>query len=80
MLGKLIDGRLVVASGKYLEYNGMIITNPREEDWRMAGYKDVIDGEHLPEKESYFESPVYADDGEVIRITYEYKEIPDDDL
>lgn len=80
MLGKLVNGRLIVARGKYLEYDGMIITNPREEDWRKAGYKYVIDGEHLQEKEGYYESPVYTDDGEVIRITYEYKEIQDDDL
>lgn len=78
MLGKLVDGNLVIAHGKYIEYDGMIITNPREEDWRMAGYKDVIDGEHLPEKEGYYEHPVYSDDGDVIRTTYEYREIIED--
>ena len=56
-----------------------IVANPREEDWREAGYKDVIDGEHLQPKEGYYESPVYTDDGEVIRTIYEYKEIIEDD-
>ena len=79
MLGKLVDGNLVIAHGKYIEYDGMIITNPREEDWRMAGYKDVIDGEHLPPREGYCERPVYSDDGDVIRTTYEYREIIEDD-
>ena len=60
MLGKLVDGNLVIAHGKYIEYDGMIITNPREEDWRMA-------------------RPVYSDDGDVIRTTYEYREIIEDD-
>lgn len=80
MLGKLVNGNLISAHGKVLVFDDVVIANPREEDFIRAGYKDVIDGEHLPEKEGYYESPVYTDDGEVIRTTYEYKEVLDDNL
>ena len=78
MLAKLIDGQLHVASGKILIIDDEVIVNPREEDWKRAGYKEVKDNP-LPEKEGYYQVPEYSEDDEYIYINYHYEEIPDDE-
>jgi len=77
MLGKLVDGQLKIASGKILIIDDEVIVNPREEDWRMAGYKDIVDNK-LPDKEGYYKVPEYSEDDEYIYINYHYEEIPDE--
>jgi len=78
MLGKLIDGHLKIASGNVLIIDDEVIVNPREEDWKRAGYKEVKDN-RLPEKEGYYQVPEYSEDDEYIYINYHYEEIPDDE-
>lgn len=78
MLGKLIDGHLRIASGNVLIIDDEVIVNPREEDWKRAGYKEVKDN-RLPEKEGYYQVPEYSEDDEYIYINYHYEEIPDDE-
>lgn len=78
MLGKLVDGQLKIASGKILIIGDEVIVNPREEDWRRAGYKDIIDNP-LPEKEGYYQVPEYSEDEKYIYINYHYEEIPDEE-
>ena len=77
MLAKLIDGQLKIASGKVLIIGDEVIVNPREEDWKRAGYKEVIDNK-LPEKEGYYQVPEYSEDEEYIYINYHYEEIPEE--
>lgn len=80
MLGKLKDGQLIVANGKILEYNGLIVTNPRDEDWIEAGYKEVVEGEQLPLKDGFYQYPEYTEEEDKIITTYRYGEIVDVDL
>lgn len=77
MLGKLIDGQLKIAGGKILIIGDEVIVNPREEDWKRAGYKEVKDNP-LPEKEGYYQVPEYSEDEQYIYINYHYEEILDD--
>lgn len=70
MLGKIIDGRLVIA-GQIVKDGNTTITNPTEEKLRELGYKEV----------EYTERPTYNDeeeklqeiytDGETIVVSYE---------
>lgn len=76
MLAKLIDGKIKYAGGKILIIDDEVIVNPREEDWKRAGYKEVVDN-RLPEKEGYYQVPEYSEDEEYIYINYHYEEIPD---
>lgn len=77
MLGKLIDGHLKIASGNVLIIDDEVIVNPREEDWKRAGYKEVVDNK-LPEKDGYYQVPEYTEDDAYIYINYHYEEIPDE--
>lgn len=77
MLAKLINGQIKYAGGKILIIDDEIIVNPREEDWKRAGYKPVIDN-RLPEKEGYYQVPEYSETEENIIINYHYEEIPDE--
>lgn len=78
MLAILIDGQIKYAGGKILVIGDEIIVNPREEDWKRAGYKEVIDN-RLPEKEGYYQVPEYSETEENIIINYHYEEIIEDD-
>lgn len=78
MIGKIENGKFIEAYGKVLKNNGQIITNPREEDWLNAGYKRVVEGEHLEFRDGYMEVPTYEEDGDVIRATYHYEADYDD--
>ena len=77
MLAILVDGHLKVAGGKILIIDDEVIVNPREEDFKRAGYKEVIDN-RLPEKEGYYQVPEYSETEENIVINYHYEEIPDE--
>ena len=79
MLAILIDGQIKYASGKILIIGDEIIVNPREEDWKRAGYKEVIDN-RLPEKEGYYQVPEYSETEENIIINYHYEELPDEEI
>ena len=78
MLAILIDGHIKYAGGKILIIGDEIIVNPREEDWKRAGYKEVIDN-RLPEKEGYYQVPEYSETEENIIINYHYEEIIEDE-
>ena len=108
MLGKLVDGNLIIGKGNVLkahieeviqipvvevneetgeetttyreeaQVREYVVANPREEDWKNAGYKDVIESEPLEAREGYYPVPVYTDNGENIVVTYEYREIEED--
>ena len=78
MLAKLINGQLKIASGKILHIDDEVIVNPREEDWKRAGYKEVKNN-HLPEKDGYYQVPEYSEDDEYVYINYHHEEIPDDE-
>lgn len=78
MLAILIDGQIKYAGGKILIIGDEVIVNPREEDWKRAGYKEVIDN-RLPEKEGYYQVPEYSETEENIIINYHYEEIIEDE-
>jgi hypothetical protein len=80
MLGKIENGQLVLAQGKVLRHDNVIVANPREEDWVAAGYKEVVDGKPLKEKEGFYQVPEYTEEDDKIKTTYRYEEITDDDL
>ena len=77
MLAILIDENIKYAGGKILIIGDEVIVNPREEDWKRAGYKEVKDNP-LPDKEGYYQVPEYSEDEEYIYINYHYEEIPDE--
>lgn len=78
MLGKLVYGQLKIASGNVLIIGDEVIVNPREEDWRRAGYKEVKDN-RLPEKEGYYQVPEYTEEEDKIVANYHYEEIVDEE-
>jgi hypothetical protein len=77
LLAKLINGVPRYAGGKILIIGDEVIVNPREEDWKEAGYKEVKNNP-LPEKEGYYQVPEYSEDDTYIYINYHYEEIPDE--
>ena len=77
MLAKLINGVPKYAGGKILIIDDEVIVNPREEDWKEAGYKEVKNNP-LPEKDGYYQVPEYTEEEDKIVATYHYEEIPDE--
>ena len=75
MLGKLINGNLKTAHGKVLVTEESITVNPREEDWVAAGYKEIVQGELLSEKEGFYQVPEYTEENDKILVTYHYEEL-----
>ena len=74
MLGKLIDGRLVVA-GRIIKEGNTTITNPTEEKLKELGYKEI----EYTEKPSFNKEEerlqeVYTD-GDKITVSYEKVEL-----
>lgn len=55
------------------------VANPRDEDFIAAGYKEVVEGKKLKEKEGFYQSPVYTEEDDKIKVSYEYKECIEDD-
>lgn len=79
MLGKLEDGVLLKDSGQVLVYANVVVANPREEDYRRAGYKDVEDN-RLEEREGYIQVAEYTETEDKIIINYHYEEAANDDV
>lgn len=77
MLAKFENGILRFAYGKLLKHGDTVVVNPREEDWKRAGYKEVKDN-RLPEKDGYYQVPEYTEEDDKIVVTYHYEEIPDE--
>lgn len=78
MLGKIIDGRLVIA-GQIVKDGNTTITNPTEEMLRELGYKEVS----YTEKPSFDEEEeklqeVYTD-GKTIEVSYEVVDLTDEE-
>ena len=68
MYGKLIDNELIYASTKAIIVDGMVITNPRPEDYINAGYKEIIF--HYPEDAEQEYEPVYTETETQIIVDY----------
>jgi len=77
MLGKLVDGELQKADGRILVYEDVVVANPREEDYRKAGYKDIKDNP-LEEMDGYTQVAEYTETEDKIIINYHYEEATDD--
>ncbi|MBQ2219470.1 MAG: hypothetical protein II417_01585 [Elusimicrobia bacterium] len=74
MLGKIIDGRLVVA-GRVVKEGNTTITNPTEEKLKELGYKEIEYTEKPNfNKEEEKLQEVYTD-GETITVSYEVVEL-----
>ena len=74
MLGKLIDGRLVIA-GRIIKEGNTTITNPTEEKLRELGYKEIEYTEKPTfDKEEEKLQEVYTD-GAKIQVSYEKVEL-----
>ena len=74
MLGKLIDGRLVIA-GRIIKEGNTTITNPTEEKLKELGYKEVEYTEKPNfNKEEEKLQEIYTD-GETIQVSYEVVEL-----
>ena len=74
MLGKLIDGRLVVA-GRIVKEGNTTITNPTEEKLKELGYKEIEYTEKPTfNKEEEKLQEVYTD-GDKITVSYEKVEL-----
>jgi len=77
MLGKLENGQIKFAYEKVLHIDGLIIVNPREEDYLRAGYKPIEDN-ILENKEGYYQLPEYTDAGDKIIANYHYEELDEE--
>ena len=74
MLGKIIDGRLVVA-GRIIKEGNTTITNPTEEKLKELGYKEIQYTEKPNfNKEEEKLQEIYTD-GETIQVSYEVVEL-----
>ena len=74
MLGKLIDGRLVVA-GRIIKEGNTTITNPTEEKLKELGYKEIEYTEKpIFNKEEEKLQEIYTD-GDKITVSYEKVEL-----
>ena len=69
-VAKLENGQLVYPTG-----NVIIIANPREEDYKRLGYKDVEDN-RPEEQEGKVLVPEYTETEDKIVINYHYEDVP----
>ena len=74
MLAKFENGHIKFSYEKVLHIDGLIIVNPREEDYIRAGYKPVIENV-LPDKDGFWQMPEYSETEQNIIIDYHYEEI-----
>ena len=78
MLGKIIDGRLVVA-GRIVKEGNTTITNPTEEKLKELGYKEIEYTEKPSfDKEEEKLQEVYTD-GDKIQVSYEVVALTDEE-
>lgn len=72
MYGKIIDGELISAPEKYLEYTAegkhKLVCNPQEEHYLAAGYKLVEYGDVPEDTEEYTTN--YVESADKITVTY----------
>lgn len=72
MYGKIVNGALVSAPEKYLEYTAdgksVIVCNPQAEHYLAAGYKPVKYGDMPEDTEEYTTS--YVESADKITVTY----------
>ena len=78
MLGKIIDGRLVIA-GRIVKEGNTTITNPTEEKLKELGYKTIEYTEKpIFNKEEEKLQEIYTD-GETITVSYEVVALTDEE-
>lgn len=77
MMYKLVDGVLVKAP-KYIELDGMIISNPTDEELFRAGYKPLIEEPYPELDDKHYATKVYKETDEAIIQTWEIHEYPDE--
>lgn len=74
MYGKLVEGQLVEAPGKMLQYEyedkHICALNPTEENYMQAGYKPVEYGEILTNDDGREYELVYEETADKILIKY----------
>lgn len=68
MYGKLENGELKYASKVAIIDGGMIVTNPKEENYIHAGYKKIVD--NVPEDAEKEYTPEYKEEKDKIVINY----------
>ena len=69
------ENKIEKFKGGFIVYEGKIYTNPTEETLRLAGYKELDEGE-MPEYDpatQYVE--ITYEDGEKIKVIYTVKDI-----
>ena len=79
MLGKIIDGRLVVA-GRIVKEGNTTITNPTEEKLKELGYKEIqydLKPEYDKEEENIVE--MHKDCGTYIEVWYGKEQLTDEE-
>lgn len=78
MLGKIIDGKLVIA-GRIIKEGNTTITNPTEEKLKELGYKEIEYNERPTfDKEEEKLQEIYTD-GETITVSYEVVALTDEE-
>ena len=70
MYGKLVDGNLEYASTKAIIVDGMITTNPKDEDYRRTGYKLIVNNPPADYDDEKEYEPEYKEEEDKIVINY----------
>ena len=70
MYGKLVNGQLEYADTKILIDGERTITNPRAEDYRESGYKEIVVNQPEDDDKEYVEEYEEQED----KIIVNYKE------
>ena len=80
MYGKLINGNLQFPP-KHLKENGRYIANYDNHDEALTedGYKPLEYAEMGKDKRGYYQAEVYTELADRITVTYEYREVTEDD-
>lgn len=68
MYGKLENGELKYASTIAIIDGDMVVTNPKDEDYIHAGYKEIIDNAPQDAEKEY--EPEYTEEEDKIIINY----------
>ena len=69
MLYKLQEGRPEPFTGMYIKYNGLIYSNPTDEQLKAAGYKPLITAKPPDEREGYYIIDTYTETNkEIIQV------------
>lgn len=81
MYGKLVDGNLQYPP-KHLKENGRYIANYDNHDQALIedGYKVIEYSKKKKDKEGYYQAEIYEELTDKIKVSYEYREVAEDDL